>query len=73
MVFSDDPRLSNSVFFCGVVLYVGLVFCILANVPNPFGLPNVAPVPNVPPEPNVGLAFAAIAVKPKPCCCCCCG
>lgn len=46
----------------------------LPNVPNPFGLPNVAPDPNVAPEPNVGLADAAIALKPKPlCCCCCCG
>lgn len=69
IVFSDEPRLSNRLFFCGDV-YDGAAF-ILANVPNPFGLPNVELDPNFGPEPNVGFALAATAVKPNPCCCCC--
>lgn len=69
--FSDEPRLSNSVFFCGDVNDV-FVF-ILANVPNPpFGLPNVAADPNVA-EPNVAFDDAWIAPNPKPAFCCCCG
>lgn len=69
IAFSDDPRLSNSEFFCGDA-NAGAAF-ILANVPNPFGLPNVEVVPNVGPEPNVGFAFAASALRPKPLPCCC--